>query len=106
MTTLEDGSVIGDSKPITKQINKFFVDIIGSNPASKFPLTDTARIKVHYPLNNLNFKFFTLPKVNKILNSLDTNKVLGVDGIRRHTHLPLRRVLLLWLINLYLFLIF
>ena len=84
MTLEEDGSVISDSKSIANHLKKFFVNI-GSKLASKFALTDTAKINVHSPTNNFNFKPFTLSEVKKILNSLDTNKASGFDGISVYT---------------------
>jgi hypothetical protein len=59
---------------------KFFVNI-GENLASKFPQTDTNNININRPLNSFNFKEITIQEISKILNSLDSKKAVGCDGI-------------------------
>jgi hypothetical protein len=78
--TLDDGSVISDSKSIANHFNQFFVNV-GSKLASKFQRTDTSRIHVHDPVNTFVFKPFTFLEVSKTLNSLDVNKASGTDGV-------------------------
>ena len=78
--TLDDGSMISENKKISNHFNEFLVNI-GAKLASKFPTTDTSKINVNGPLNTFNFRPFSCADVSKILNSLDSNKASGSDGI-------------------------
>ena len=77
----ETSSVISDKKGIANRINEFFVNI-GSKLASKFPASDTSKIQhVKSANKTFNFKLFTATQVKKVLDSLDSKKSSGIDGI-------------------------
>lgn len=78
--TSDDGAFINENKKIANHFNKFFVNI-GAKLASKFTSTDTTNINVSRPLHTFNFSPISTNDVAKVLNSLDTNKASGMDGI-------------------------